>query len=78
MDATTTDLAPYTIRTEKHEENPNSPTGTADDLHSALDAAWQLNRFTERPVVIIDNREDCPASARIVCRVSVEWLDGDE
>lgn len=72
---TTATLAPYSIKVSASEEpRPNSPTGTADDIHSALQAAWALNRHTESEVEIFDNRDGAP---RLVARVHVEWLDGE-
>lgn len=78
MTTTTNDLAPYTVRTADGLERPNSPTASADNIESALEAAWRLNRYTECPVVIVDNRDGCPPADRIVCRLTVEWLDGGE
>lgn len=66
--------APYTIRTTDFKERPTSPVGTADDIHAALDAAWQLNRYTETTVEILFNSD--PDSPRLVARVNVEWIDG--
>jgi len=71
MDAAT--QAPFTIRTIDYKERPTTPVGTADDIHAALDAAWQLNRHTEMPVDIFMNTGDAP---RRIARVNVEWIDG--
>lgn len=73
---TTATQAPYTIRATDGTDRPapNTPTGTADDIHSALNAAWALNRHTESPVQIIDNRDGEP---RLVALLTVEWLDGE-
>lgn len=64
-------LAPYSIHPA--EPRSQSMTGAADNLHAALEAAWQLNRHTEAPTVVKDHRDD-PAG-RVVATVSVEWAE---
>jgi hypothetical protein len=69
----TTTKAPWLIRVKNPEERPTVPSGEADDIHSALDAAWALQRHTEAPVEVYDNRDDTP---RLMCTVTVEWAEG--
>lgn len=52
-----------------------SMTGTADDLPTLLEAAWQLQRYTEGPVEILDHRDN-PAG-EVIGVLNLEWTDGE-
>jgi len=66
---------PKTPRYKIQPTNPKSSdlSGSADDLTGALDAAWALNRHTERPIEILDQ----DAEGVVVATVSVTWADED-
>lgn len=70
---TTATLPPYTIQPANRDHGRHL-TGSADDIHSALNAAWQLNRHVEDAVEIIDNRDGTP---RVVAVLTLEWKDGE-
>lgn len=77
---TATKLPPYTIR---HEDKTGTLTASADDIQSALDAAWQLYRYTETtPIVVVDNHsyveetDTYDGPPVVIARITVEFLDG--
>ena len=48
-------------------------SGAADNLPSALNGAWQLNRATERMIDVYDCRE----GERVkIAEVGVTWVEG--
>lgn len=71
---TTTPQSAYTIMMADGMERTTVPTGHADDIWSALDCAWALQRHTESSVAIWDNRDGEP---RKVAVLSLEWVDED-
>lgn len=62
----------YMIRTV--DQDRQVPTGNADDIRSALEAAWALNRHTEGMVEICDLNDE----GRRVAVVVVEWVDAEK
>jgi hypothetical protein len=64
--------ARYTIQTV--DPDRRQQTGSADDIHSALNAAWALNRHTEGDVEIVENQEGTP---HVIAVLSLEWRDGE-
>lgn len=65
---------PYLIRTLDHATRPTVPTGSAETIHGALDAAWALNRHAETQVEILDTDE----GNRRVAALDVAWSDEDD
>lgn len=53
-------------------DRPGTKRGESDTLPGALAGAWALNRYTESPVNIIDNRDDKP---RVIATLRVDWKD---
>lgn len=62
----------YTIMLADGLDRDTVPTGHADTINAALDCAWALQRHTESPVGIWDNRDGVP---RKVAVLHLDWVD---
>lgn len=71
----------YTIRKITEPGESQGLTASADDIYAALDAAWQLYRYTEAPIEIIEEQsynEDtglCDGPPRRCATLTVEFLE---
>lgn len=73
----------FTIQKIAEPGQSQGMVGSADDIYSALDAAWQLYKYTESPIEIIENEsynEDSGLNdgpPRRIATLKVEFLDGE-